>query len=190
MLSAFSVSKARDANGVEIEIDPDAFTDTVVRQVRWTYRYISALIFFTARRSLLFARLFLDPLKLRVSFMRLVKIYIQTLDRLDLLGSRHETLLSNDSQAALCIFVVDAWPYHVLNNCIIVAIYNTLGKDLPATNILCTATSLWTLVSLPATLTQLESIISCGAWQGSRLKLYRYCMSVAEVYTWQDGLRW
>ena len=40
--------------------------------------------------------------------MRLVKIYIQTLDRLDLLGSRHETLLSNDSQAALCIFVVDA----------------------------------------------------------------------------------
>ena len=34
MLSAFSVSKERDANGVEIEIDPDAFTDTVVRQVR------------------------------------------------------------------------------------------------------------------------------------------------------------
>jgi hypothetical protein len=40
--------------------------------------------------------------------MRLVKIYIRTLDRLDLLGSRHETLLSNDSQAALCIFVVHA----------------------------------------------------------------------------------
>ena len=68
----------------------------------------SALIFFTARHSLLFARLFLDPLKLRVSFMRLVKIYIPTHDRLDLLGSSYKKLLSNVSQAALCVFVVDA----------------------------------------------------------------------------------
>jgi len=30
VLATFDVSKARDANGVEIEIDPDAFTDTVV----------------------------------------------------------------------------------------------------------------------------------------------------------------
>lgn len=92
MLSAFNVSKARDANGVEIEIDPDAFTDTVVRQVRLTIA-VSALIFFAVRHALLFARLFLDLLKPRVSFTLLVKIYIQVLDRLDLLGFCHETLL-------------------------------------------------------------------------------------------------
>ena len=40
--------------------------------------------------------------------MRLVKIYIPTHDRLDLLGSSYKKLLSNVSQAALCVFVVDA----------------------------------------------------------------------------------
>ena len=34
VLSTFNIAKARDEKGVEIEIDQDAFTDTVVRQVQ------------------------------------------------------------------------------------------------------------------------------------------------------------
>ena len=34
MLSIFNVAKARDEDGVEIQIEPDAFTDGVVRQVQ------------------------------------------------------------------------------------------------------------------------------------------------------------
>jgi hypothetical protein len=34
VLSTFNIAKARDEKGAEIEIDRDAFTDTVIRQVQ------------------------------------------------------------------------------------------------------------------------------------------------------------
>ena len=34
VLSTFNIAKARDETGAEIEIDRDAFTDTVIRQVQ------------------------------------------------------------------------------------------------------------------------------------------------------------
>ena len=43
ILSTFNVGKAKGPDGVEVEIDPDALTGGVIRQVQyWLYRRISS----------------------------------------------------------------------------------------------------------------------------------------------------
>ena len=73
VLSVFNISKARDENGVEIDIDPDAFSTGLSRHVTF---HVS--IDMDVNRGLeaplnrLNARLFLDRLKLRDSSVRVL----------------------------------------------------------------------------------------------------------------------
>jgi hypothetical protein len=70
ILSTFNIGKAKGTDGVEIDIDPDALTGGVIRQVQDVSDIPVFLLtcIFTAHRNRLFARLFLDLLELKVSF--------------------------------------------------------------------------------------------------------------------------
>ena len=81
ILSTFNVGKAKGPDGVEVEIDPDALTGGVIRQVQnLSYCHIALTCIFIVRRSRSFARLFLDLLELKVSFAMRSILYIQMHD--------------------------------------------------------------------------------------------------------------
>ena len=73
VLSVFQVSKARDADGVEIDIDPDAFSSGLSRHVAFQVLIeINVNCDLEAPLNRSNARLSLDRLKLRDSFVRVL----------------------------------------------------------------------------------------------------------------------
>ena len=73
VLSVFQVSKARDEDGVEIDIDPDAFSSGLSRHVAFQVLIdmnVNCDLEAPLNRSN--ARLSLDRLKLRDSFVRVL----------------------------------------------------------------------------------------------------------------------
>jgi hypothetical protein len=81
ILSTFNVGKAKGPDGVEVEIDPDTLTGSVIRQAQdLLYRYICFDVYLYSAPEPFVCSLFLDLLELKVSFAMRSILYIQILD--------------------------------------------------------------------------------------------------------------